>query len=230
MLRPIFVFIVCSSLSFSGCNGQTSSSANDRVESASNAGAAKPKENKPPVVQSTSSPDEQLSPFVRRIFQDKKGNLWFGTNGDGVIRYDGDALKYFSINEGFGGVAVRGIVEDQKGNVWFGTEGGITKFDGKSFTNFTEKDGLVNNDVWSIVIDSKGIIWIGTLQGASRFDGKEFTAFAIPAAEPDPTRGVTSARIVHCIMEDSKGRMWLPPMEALLSMTLRLRSGQAENH
>ena len=84
----------------------------------------------------------------------------------------------------------------------------VTKYDGKSFTNFTEKDGLVNNDVWSIVIDSKGIIWIGTLQGVSRFDGKDFTPFDLPDAEPDPTRGVTSAKMVHSIMEDSKGKMW----------------------
>ena len=77
--------------------------------------------------------DAQISAFVRRIFQDKSGNLWFGTNGDGVIRYDGDSLEYFSINEGFGGVAVRGIVEDKKGNVWFVTNGGVTKYDGESF-------------------------------------------------------------------------------------------------
>ncbi|MCH8823030.1 MAG: hypothetical protein IH984_05925 [Planctomycetes bacterium] len=151
---------------------------------------------------------QTISEFVRRIFQDSNGNLWFGTNGDGVVRYDGDSLEYFSINEGFGGRAVRGIVEDKDGSVWFGTSGGVTKYDGQSFTNFTENDGLINNDVWSIVIDSKGIIWIGTLQGVSRFDGEVFTPFDIPEVEPDPTRGVSSARIVHCIMEDSKGRMW----------------------
>jgi hypothetical protein len=58
---------------------------------------------------------DAISAFVRRIFQDQSGNLWFGTNGDGIVRYDGDSLEYFSINEGFGGVAVRGIVEDQEG-------------------------------------------------------------------------------------------------------------------
>ncbi len=208
MLKPIFVFIVCVSLAFADCNDKTNASANGGVESVSNAGAAKPIENEPGEVQSTSISDEQLSPFVRRIFQDRSGNLWFGTNGDGVIRYDGDALKYFSIKEGFGGLAVRGIVEDKKGNVWFGTEGGLTKYDGDSFTNFTEKDGLVNNDVWSILIDGKGTIWIGTLQGVSRFDGKEFTLFDLPEGKPDPTSGVTSAKIVHSIMEDSKGKMW----------------------
>jgi ligand-binding sensor domain-containing protein len=150
----------------------------------------------------------RISNYIRRIFQDKKGHLWFGTNGDGVCRYDGDALKYFSVDEGFAGVAVRGIVEDRIGNVWFGTEQGLTKFDGTSFTNFKEKDGLIGSDVWSIMIDSKGMIWVGTLNGVCRFNGKEFAPFVLPAAKPDYSRGVTSANIVHCIMEDRKGRMW----------------------
>jgi ligand-binding sensor domain-containing protein len=163
-----------------------------------------------------SDPALQLSRFVRRILQDKGGNLWFGTNGDGVIRYNGDTLEYFSINEGFGGVAVRGIVEDINGNIWFGTEGGITKYDPSAllktssefFTNYTTTEGLINNDVWSILIDSEGILWIGTLDGVCKFDGKVFTPFDLPESVPDNTRGVTSAKIVHCIMEDSKGQMW----------------------
>ncbi|MBQ0786798.1 MAG: hypothetical protein KBT69_04815, partial [Oceanihabitans sp.] len=63
--------------------------------------------------------DDQISPFVRRIFQDKKDHFWFGTNGDGVARYNGHTLEYFSINNGLGGSAVRGIVEDNTGNIWF---------------------------------------------------------------------------------------------------------------
>ena len=51
---------------------------------------------------------QRISDFVRRIFQDKQGNLWFGTNGDGVIRFDGSKLEYFSIDEGFGGFSGEG--------------------------------------------------------------------------------------------------------------------------
>lgn len=171
---------------------------------------------KPSFEQPLLNTDGQISAFVRRIFQDESGDLWFGTNGDGVIRYNGNSLEYFSLEEGFGGRAVRGIVEDAAGNVWFGTSGGLTKYDpsallktdAESFTNYTEKDGLINNDVWSITIDSKGIIWIATLQGISRFNGEEFTPFVLPESEPDELRGVTSAKIVHSIMEDSKGQMW----------------------
>ena len=136
--------------------------------------------------------EDQISPFVRRILQDSTGNFWFGTNGDGVVRYDGDSLEYFLVDEGVGGVAVRGIVEDEEANVWFGTSGGITRFDGETFTNFAEQDGLPSNDVWTLFIDSKGIMWIGTLEGLSLFDGESFTSFELPEAEPDHTRGVTS--------------------------------------
>lgn len=152
----------------------------------------------------------QISQFVRRIFQDKRGNLWFGTNGDGVCRYDGKSLDYYSPENGFGGTAVRGIVEDKDGNLWFGTNGGVSKYDGDSFVNFTVSDGLSDNDVWSIYGDRTGNIWVGSLGGACRFDTSSgrFSPFPIPEAEPDYLRGVTSAKIVHCIMEDSKGKMW----------------------
>ena len=150
----------------------------------------------------------QLCQHLRRIFQDKSGNLWFGTNVYGVMRYNGDSLEYFSIDKGFGGTAVRGIVEDKEGNVWFGTGGGLTKYDGESFTNFTEKDGLINNDIWSLTIDSKGIFWIGTLEGVSRFDGEVFTPFPIPQADISNPTSILSYNRVSCIMEDRNGIFW----------------------
>lgn len=166
--------------------------------------------------------EDQISPFVRRILHDSQGNLWFGTNGDGVIRhahnpdapassltaFPPDSLEYLSTNEGFPGLAVRAIAEDHNANIWFATNAGLTRFDGHAFTNFTEDDGLAHNDTWCLEIDSDNTIWVGTLQGVSRFDGHTFTPFDLPASQPDPTRGVTSARIVHDIMQDSTGRMW----------------------
>lgn len=151
---------------------------------------------------------DPISDFIRRIHQDKQGDLWLGTNGDGVVRYDGKFFDFFSLNQGFGGTAVREILEDQAGNLWFGTNGGVSKYDGKTFTNYTEKNGLISNDVWSMEIDKAGIIWIGTLEGPCYFDGKIFTPFPLPETRIDPNRGVTSARIVHSILQDRAGNMW----------------------
>ena len=96
--------------------------------------------------------DKPISQFVRRIHQDHTGAMWLGTNGDGVIRRKGDTIDYFSVKQGFGGVAVRGIKEDKAGNIWFGTEGGLTKYDGARFTNYTYEQGLIDNDVWALAI------------------------------------------------------------------------------
>lgn len=155
--------------------------------------------------------ENQISDFVRRIHQDHRGHMWFGTNGDGVIRHDGTSLQRFDEREGFGGDSVRGIVEGDDGMVWFGTNGGLARWDGKSFTSFKlVEDGVQpgGNDVWALTIDSKGTLWVGTLAGAGTFDGRTFTPFDLPETEPDYSRGVTSSRIVHGIMEDSRGRMW----------------------
>lgn len=155
--------------------------------------------------------DQRLSEYVRRIHEDKAGNFWFGTNGDGVIRYDGNSLEYIGMKEGFAGVAVRGILEDGEGQLWFGTENGLTKYARSkpgNFTNYRVEDGLVHNDIWSLAMDKNALIWIGTRGGVSTFDGEIFRKFELPETKPDHSRGVTSSRIVHSIMEDSEGRMW----------------------
>ena len=203
-----FIFLVYS------CNGQKKDTPDKPFETG---GKTTNQEvfNSFPSVITTPTIEEQISPFIRRIFQDSKGHFWYGTNGDGVVHYDGDSLAYYNVKQGFAGSAVRSILEDKNGNLWFGTEDGLSKYSPnenlkgkKQFKNFRKNDGLVNNDIWSMLIDSNGIIWIGTLQGVSRFDGSHFTYVKLPETEIDATRGVTSTRIVHDIFEDRRGNLW----------------------
>lgn len=152
---------------------------------------------------------EYISEFVRRIFEDSKGNLWMGTNGDGVARYDGKSLTYYNRDNGFCGNAVRGIVEDKAGIIWFATENGLCSYNGTSFINFTEKDGLPDRNLWSVYLDTNGLLWMASLQGACTYDGKKFTPFVLPESAYDNNRGVSSKKIVHSITQDHAGTMWL---------------------
>lgn len=102
-------------------------------------------------------PEElQIAEYVRRIFQDKKGDLWFGTNQFGVCRYDGQKLRYFSTADSLGGSQVTGMTEDQQGRLWLTTNGGVSVYDGETFTNYTREDGLPSDWAWSILEDRSG--------------------------------------------------------------------------
>jgi ligand-binding sensor domain-containing protein len=68
---------------------------------------------------------------VYRILEDKSGNLWFSTLGDGVSLYDG---KSFIVFRQLGGLV---MLQDKDGTLWFGCSGGLFRFDGMSFINVT---------------------------------------------------------------------------------------------
>src|SRR5690606_9336817 len=89
-----------------------------------------------------------------------------------------------------------------------GYGGGIAKYDGTYFTNYYEKNILVNSGLWSMTLDTKGLLWIGTIYGVFTFDGKVFTPFEIPEGKVDLRKGVSTTKMIHCIMEESKGPMW----------------------
>ena len=150
----------------------------------------------------------QLSGVVRTVFQDSKGNFWFGTQ-NGLCRYDKNGVVYFAIKDQNGqGVTVHVILEDKTGAVWIGYGGGIAKYDGTYFTNYHEKDILTTGGLWSMLMDSKGRLWIGTTQGVFTFDGKAFTPFEIPEGKVNPNMGVSTSKMIQSITEDSKGNMW----------------------
>lgn len=148
-----------------------------------------------------------ISEYVRRIFQDSKGNLWFGTNSDGLAMFDGKNLSYLNVREGLSGSQITGILEEKNGILWFATNNGITRYNPseelavkKNMHLFTEKEGLSSSSTWNIFQDSKGTIWAGTSEGLCRFNGKTFESFPIQGAEKSWVRSIT---------EDKQGNLWI---------------------
>jgi ligand-binding sensor domain-containing protein len=146
--------------------------------------------------------------FVRAMHQDKNGNYWFGTNGDGIIRYDGKILEKISIQVLRPFKVVREIVEDKEGNLWFGTDNGLVKYDGKNYTSYTIKDGFENDEIWGLTIDKNGLIWVGSIGGVSHFDGQKFTPFLLPDTKVENSKPMLSSKLVFKFLEDRNGTMW----------------------
>jgi len=148
--------------------------------------------------------------FVRTMYQDKKGNYWFGTNGDGIIRYDGQTLEKMTLADVSPYFRVLEIVEDKAGNLWFGTSEGLMKYDGEKFRTFSKKEGLPGDDeeIWSLTIDKNGLIWIGSIGGVSHFDGEKFIPFSLPDSIVENPKPMLSDKLVFKIIEDKNGTMW----------------------
>ncbi len=164
-----------------------------------------------PVVQTTSDTGTWISQYIRRMFQDTDGNIWFGTEQDGVVWYNGRKLDYFTPVEGFSGTSVRGMVQDALGNMWFATRGGVARFDGRGFARWTKADGLADDQVWCVLLDRNGVLWFGTEEGVSRFDGRTFTPFAIPVPAPDPRYHPSkypNPKLINAMLQDRAGNIW----------------------
>ncbi len=96
------------------------------------------------------------------MFKDSKGQMWFGTRGDGIFCYNGKGFLHYGKEQGIKYMGICAIEEDPKGNMWFGTEaGGILKFDGQTFVNYSKEEGLSSTYVYAIYAAADGKIWCG---------------------------------------------------------------------
>jgi ligand-binding sensor domain-containing protein len=193
-------FLSASFLFMAACNAQTPTSSNiDRQV--------------PPAVL-TPTDTAQLSAYIVATLEDSKGNLWFGTVGDGVIRYSpqpsvvpGERLTYFTTADGLADMVSSSIVEDKQGHIWIGSHDGATRYDGTMFTAFKTAEGL-HGPGCVLLVDRHGTLWAGTNDGAFRFDGTRFQPFDIPApAIKDPSHKWVKGKVWE-IIEDNKGHIW----------------------
>ena len=152
---------------------------------------------------SVHAPKKLLSDIVTwGVTEDSKGNIWFATNGNGIIKYDGASFVQYTENDGLANNLADHILEDSNGNIWIGTrEGGASLFDGDKFINFTARDSIGNNEVCVIFEDKEANIWMSSEGfGLYRYNGKSFKNFF--------NKEGLHVRAVQVVYEDQAGRLW----------------------
>ena len=70
---------------------------------------------------------------VHTIYRDPDGMMWFGTDGHGIFRYDGEQFVPFTTQDGLASNWIRTIDGAPDGSLWVGTDGGVSRYDGKKF-------------------------------------------------------------------------------------------------
>lgn len=158
----------------------------------------------------------ELSNSVWVVFQATNGDHWFGSDTDGVYRFDGKTLIHYSTHHGLRSERTRGIQQDRQGNIYISNLGGIDKFDGSSFSTLSPIKADSSTDHWKLQADD---LWFSTLgkngeKGPYRYDGKqlyqlEFPKHAMADAyfERFPNNAWSPYEVYH-IYKDTKGSMW----------------------
>lgn len=160
---------------------------------------------------------KSLSENVHCGFMDKKGNLWFGTTGHGVYKYDGQWFTNYTVKDGLGDGWVTTICHDNEGNILLGTGSGLFVYNGELIKPFKKEGALVNQAIKKLYRDKKGQLWIATgSNGVYKYDGEAFNNIL---ANADNDLGL-SLNGVSGITEDTEGNIWMatwpPDVEGII--------------
>jgi len=162
---------------------------------------------------------------VLSLFEDKQGNLWVGTGGGGISRYNHrkDNFTNFPDTNNYGGFAtngtVRSICSDYTGKIWIAQFDGLYLFDpGTRQVREMKLDTTINTTavkrtLLSVIEDSQRRIWVGTDQGLFLYK-RETDSFQ-PFTHNNADALSLSSNFIRSIIEDPFGNIWVGTADGL---------------
>lgn len=145
------------------------------------------------------------------MMDDGKGNLWFATTNNGMVKYNKAKNTYTKINShnGLQGDIILTITKDREGNIWSSSWGfGVAMFQGERFIHFTQKDGFGNEVISQVINDGKGGLIINASKGIYKYNSKDGIQLLDKQLENFGA---------YAIALDNKGVLWLGDATGLLS-------------
>lgn len=160
-------------------------------------------------------PVSEIDKQIWEVFQDSKGNYWFGSNGNGLYKFDGETIIQFTINDGLVHNQIRGIQEDKDGNLYIETHNGISKFNGTGFITLQPVKSSENE--WKLESND---LWFGyNANDLYRFDGQSLYELKLPRKDLKKAFGIETEDIsfgennnspyaVFGVDKDKDGNIW----------------------
>jgi ligand-binding sensor domain-containing protein len=166
------------------------------------------------------SKDGLSSDGVRAAFQDREGNIWFGTNR-GLDRFRENKATPFSTKEGVGANLQLALTATRDGTVWIinYSQDLVQRVLGGRIVSqrlppYSRSD---STRVLSLYSDKNDRVWLGGSFGlATSTDGK-FAYVRVP--------GTADTSAVEAITSDSSGNLWIVVWKGYQSVVKRLHNG-----
>ncbi len=161
-----------------------------------------------PAVRSFSSQHRLPLCFTTSITKDEKGDVWFGTNGSGLLRYNGRSIIQYTVKQGLLSDSIMSLAEDKAGRIWVGTSRGASCYVNKHFINYERIGRQPDKAVLNIYRDEVGNLWFGmSKNGVCFLSNKKLEATQSDFIEYNTAEGLT-ANTVFGSVEDNEGDMW----------------------
>ena len=155
--------------------------------------------------------------FVTTIFQDRRGQMWFGTT-NGLNRHNGQQTKIFRSIKGRKNTLshkyIHAIAEDGEGNIMVGTSSGLDEYHplkekfkpyfGKKRDSWIDFNGLT---IRCLLLDSESNVWIGAEDGLYSYNADQDS---IRFYLPDNQQSLIT---INGIVEDKSGTIWVASEE-----------------
>ncbi|WP_296321485.1 adenylate/guanylate cyclase domain-containing protein [Treponema sp. UBA3813] len=155
---------------------------------------------------------------VRTILEDSQGNIWLGSNDEGVhkILPDGTA-KVYTTKNGLPNNSVRALCEDKVGNIWIGTAAGVVYLTPKGHLITPQfQAGTVSKGIIAVAFycDTAGRVWLITSNENGLFLFSDGLFHTLPQIDEFFAHNSDGKYFASSIVQDLNGAFWLGMAES----------------
>ncbi|HET6604324.1 MAG TPA: diguanylate cyclase [Xanthomonadaceae bacterium] len=143
---------------------------------------------------------------IRAIAQDHEGNLWLGSQWEGLARMWSGWTRRYSVAEGLHEQIVWSVAPGPGQSVYVGTNDGLSVLREGRFELLARGSELPHPHAYTLLVDP-GRVWIGTRAGLAVLEGGAIV-------RPPQLQGLGGAQI-NGIVRDSADRLWFATTEGL---------------
>ncbi len=137
--------------------------------------------------------------LILSMIADGEGNLWLGTEANGLSRLRSMPVRLFTTQDGLPDNSTRCIYRDRHENIWIGTYLGYARFNENQWTAYTQMEGTVVPTVTAMNEDADGRLWLAA--GGRLYMRKGEKLESVP--------GWKKVFDIKVIGRDSGGHMWI---------------------